>query len=456
LEDFSQKAVEQAKLILLDTLGCGFAALDDECAGAVLATVRAFGEAPHCTLIGRAERTSAPSAVLANGTLIRVLDLNDYVVGADPASGARGGHPSDNIPVALAAAELSSASGRDLLATILLGYEIYGRGKALMDAHSPWDGISISGLAAPAMAGRLMRLDGEKLAHAIALSAARAPTPVGVREGAMSAAKSIANALIAQNGMQAALLAAQGVSGPLDLFEAERGLRTVFAHRPDTAAHVLGAPLPADSFIGKVAVKAYPCFAGAQSAVAAALALHRLVKGDLGRLDGKIRVTLADLPIVRRQMSDPGRIKPQSREAADHSLHYLIAVALIDGTFGLGQFEGERWNDPKVSALMAGLDMTTNADLAHRAGEFYPCVLEAVDRSGETHRVEVLRPPGVSPDGLDAGGVMEKFLRLTEQKLAGGQRDRIIDAVMNLDTAPRCGRLMNTLAGNVHASRAPP
>ena len=50
----------------------------------------AFGEAPHCTLIGHTQRTSAPSAVLANGTLIRVLDLNDYVVGADPVSGARG------------------------------------------------------------------------------------------------------------------------------------------------------------------------------------------------------------------------------------------------------------------------------------------------------------------------------------------------------------------------------
>ena len=55
-------------------------------------------------------KMSAPSAVLANGTLIRVLDLNDYVVGAHPQSGARGGHPSDNIPVALAAAELAHAA----------------------------------------------------------------------------------------------------------------------------------------------------------------------------------------------------------------------------------------------------------------------------------------------------------------------------------------------------------
>ena len=454
LEDFSEKSIEQAKLILLDTLGCGFAALDDECANAVVAMVQALGEAPHCALIGRAQRASAPSAVLANGALIRVLDLNDYVIGADPVTGARGGHPSDNIPVALAAAELSGAGGHDLLAAILLGYEIYGRGKALMDAHSPWDGISISGLAAPAMAGRLLRLPREQLAHAIALSAARAPTPVGVREGAISAAKSIANALIAQNGMQAALLAAQGVTGPLDLFEAERGLRLVFAHRPDTAADILGAPLPADGFISKVAVKAYPCFAGAQSAVAAALALRRQVGGDVGRLTGKIRVTLADLPIVRRQMSDPGRVKPQSREAADHSLQYLIAVALIDGTLGLKQFEGERWTDPQVVTLMERLDMTTESELARRAGEFYPCTLQATDRGGETYLVEILRPPGVLPDGLDATGIKEKFTRLTEEALTPNWRDRIIDAVMTLDTAPRCDQLMQALAGDAHASRA--
>lgn len=451
LADFSQKSIEQAKLILLDTLGCGFAALDEASARAVLATVHGFGEAPHCTLIGRAQRTSAPSAVLANGTLIRALDLNDYVVGADPRSGARGGHPSDNIPVALAAAELAGASGGEILAAILLGYEIYGRGKALMEAHSPWDGIGISGLAAPAMAGRLLRLPRQQLAHAIALSAARAPTPVGVREGAISAAKSIANALIAQNGMQAALLAAYGVTGPLDLFEAERGLRTVFAHRPGIAADVLGAPLPAGGFIGKVAIKAYPCFAGAQSAVAAALALHRLVEGDIGRLVDKISATLADLPIVRRQMSDPGRIRPQSREAADHSLHYLIAVALIDGVFGLGQFEGARWHDPHVIALMGRLDMTTDAELARRAGEFYPCVLQAADRSGEIHRVEVLRPPGVSPDGLDGNAIVEKFTRLTAEALMPNGRDQVIDAVMTLDKAPRCDRLMQALAGRGRA-----
>jgi 2-methylcitrate dehydratase len=448
--EFPQGAIERAKLLLLDTLGCGFAARDDQCARAVLAMLDAFGEKPQCTVLGHPRKMSAPSAVLANGTLIRVLDLNDYVAGAHPQSGARGGHPSDNIPVALAAAELARSRGRDLLAAIVLAYEIYSRGKALMGADSPWDGVSISGLVAPAIAGWLMRLDEDQLGHAIALSAARAPTPVAVREGGISAAKSVANALIAQNGMQATLLAAQGVTGPLDLFEAERGLKAVFPHAD--AAGVLGGPLPAENYIMRTAIKAYPCFAGGQSAVAAALALHRLVDGEVGKL-ATIRVAFADLAIVRRQLADPGRIEPRSREAADHSLHFLVAVSLLDGAFGVRQFDNERWQDPKVRALMARLEMTTDAELSRRAGDGYPCALHATSRDGRPYSVEILTPPGFAPGRLDAATVLEKFGRITDGHLASEQRSRIVDAVMGLESAPSCDGLMQALLASARGDR---
>jgi 2-methylcitrate dehydratase len=442
-EDFPQRAIERAKLLLLDTLGCGFAVLDDDCARAVLATLDALGEKPQCTVLGRRHGMSAPSAVLANGTLIRVLDLNDYIVGAHPQSGARGGHPSDNIPVALATAELALSSGRDLLAAIVLAYEIYGRGKALMEADSPWDGITISGVVAPAVAGWLLRLPQHKLAHAIALSAARAATPVAVREGGISAAKNIANALIAQNGMQATLLAQQGVTGPLDLFEAERGLKVVFPR--GSAGDIFDAPLPDDGFIMRSAIKAYPCFAGGQSAVAAGIALHRLVGGKVDQLE-TIRVALADLPIVRRWLADPGRIEPQSREAADHSLHFLIAIALLDGAFGLRQFDNERWTNAKVRALMAQLEFTTDDDLARRAGEAYPCALHAIGRDGGRYDVEILQPPGFSPDGLDTQTVLDKFAAVTERHLVPDAQNRLVDAVMALDKAISCDGLMQLLA----------
>src|SRR6202000_1697648 len=135
-----------------------------------------------------------------------------------------GGHPSDNVPVALAVGEWKKSSGAEILASIVLGYEIFGRLKTLMDPVGTWDEVTISGLVAPAMAARLMRLDETQFAHALALGAARAATPAIVRGGHISAAKSIANALVAQSGVQGVLLAAHGATGPLAVLDAARSL----------------------------------------------------------------------------------------------------------------------------------------------------------------------------------------------------------------------------------------
>src|SRR5580704_10621251 len=374
-EDIPQAAVTQGKLLVLDTIGCGYAALKEESARAVLATLADLGGTPQCSVIGATPKTSAPNAVLVNGALIRILDLNDYV---NNRKGEIGGHPSDNIPVALAAGEMCGSSGRDLIAAIVIGYEIFGRAKDLMARDSGWDGVTISGLVAPAIAGRLMGLDAQRLAHALALSAARAPTPLAVRHGAISAAKSFANALVAQNGMQAAMLARHGVTGPLDLMENPYGLRPVFSKTEAMA--VLTSPLPEESYIMRANIKAYPCLATGQAIVAAGIELNRQVKsalnGDVSRLQ-HIRVAMADMPFLRRQKDDPGRIDPTSREAAGHSFNFLAAVALIDGEFGLAQFDNARWNVPSVRAVMARLEIVVDADLNARAPGSFPCLMEA-------------------------------------------------------------------------------
>jgi 2-methylcitrate dehydratase len=191
------------------------------------------------------------------------------------------------------------------------------------------------------------------------------------------------------------------------------------------------------------AIKVFPCFAGGQSAVAAGIELHRLVGGNVDQLK-TIRVTLADLPIVRRWLADPGRIEPRSREAADHSLHFLMAVALNDGAFGLRQFDDERWTDAKVRALMAKLDIATDADLTRRAAEAYPCAIHATGRDGRPYDVEVLQPPGFSPNGPQT--VLDKFANVTERHLAPAARNRIVEAVTALDKATSCDGLMRLLA----------
>ena len=125
-----------------------------------------------------------------------------------------------------------------------------------MDRNGDWDGVTVSGFVAPAMAGRLMGLDVSQLGQALALSGARAITPLAVRHGDISGAKNVANALVAQNGMQATILAKHGMTGPLDLFENRHGLKSVFPGINWMEA--ITAPLPADSYIMGCHVKAYP------------------------------------------------------------------------------------------------------------------------------------------------------------------------------------------------------
>ena len=428
--DIDAKAMRQAQLLLLDTIGCGIAGASDTVARAVTDTALNDGALAQCALIGRTQKTSLLNAVLANGVAVRVLDLNDYLIGESEGEPETAGHPSDNIPVALAVGTACECSGADVLASIVIGYELYARLQHLTDRDSPWDAVTVSGLVAPAMAGRLMRLPEEKLAHALALGAARAATPAIVRTGHISAAKSIANGLVAQAGVQAALFAEKGLTGPLPILDDKRGLVDLF---PRGDAPALVAPVPADGAIMRAHVKAYPCVNTGQSAVAAALELHRILDGPAGDLTS-VEIIMADYRVVARHQGDKGRARPASREAADHSFPFVVAVTLLDGAFGIAQFDNERWRDPKVVRLMEKIVMRRDARLNARAPGAFPCAIHARTNDGE-FVAEINYPPGFSRNTLDETAVLKKFHAVTAPVLQPPARARIVDAVMDFHHA---------------------
>jgi 2-methylcitrate dehydratase len=247
--------------------------------------------------------------------------------------------------------------------------------------------------------------------------------------------------------MQATILAGHGVTGPLDLIENPFGLAPVFSRAEAVAP--LTAPLGEETYIMRANIKAYPCLATGQAIVAAGIALHaevaRALGGDVGRL-ARIRVTMADMPFLRRQKDDPGRIDPTSREAADHSFNFLAAVALLDGTFGLAQFENERWNDPKVRAVMERLEIGVDAALNARAPGSFPCRMEATADDGTKLVADIPDPPGFSRHGLDADAVIRKFNDVSAAHLGAPGRARIVKAVLGLDRNVRCADLAEVLA----------
>jgi 2-methylcitrate dehydratase len=436
--DLPQHAIDKARILLLDSLACAVAALEEPAPRRILDLVRDMGGAAQCTVIGRSRRTSLPQATFANGMLIRTLDLNDF-------SGdiRITGHPSDNIAVALAAGESAGRSGADVLTAIVLAYELYGRLYDTMAPDSLWDHVTLSGLVAPAVAAKLLGLDHETTAHALALGAAQAATTAGVRDGNVSGAKSLANALVAQQGVQAALLARLGITGPLGVLESRRGLgQTVFTN----AAALDLAPARRDSWrIMDSHIKAYPCVATAQALVAAAQRLraeHALALAEIAR----IRVVMADVPVVRAHLGDRDRHHPHSRESADHSFSFLLAVTLSDGDLSARQFEGERWASPEIAATMAGIEYATSRELAERAPDSFAAVLTVETSDGRSLQSEMLFAPGHARNPFSFDQAADKFRSCARPLMAAEAQDAAVRAVGDIESADTIRGLMALFA----------
>lgn len=441
-QEIEAPQLEQASLLLLDTIGCAIAGRQDAGAAAVVSTVASWGGAPQCQIIGSQTRTSASNAILANGALLRALDLNDYVFRVEGSQTRLGGHPSDNIPVALAFAELAETSGRALLEAIVIGYEMFGRAKAFSIDAGEWDGVSYSGLVVPAIACRLLQLSEKQTADAMAISLARCATSAMVRTGHISSAKSIANALVAKSSAEAVLLAAGGVSGPMGVIDHKRGMQSLFANPQARAA--MAQPIKQPSYIMSARIKPFPCVGTAQCAVAAAIQLNHELGGDLSGVR-ELRLEMGDHPTVIRHLADAERANPTSREAADHSIPFLVAVAALDGELGMKQFANARWNDPRVRSFMAKIETHTDDVLRLRSPENFACRLEAFTDS-QSYWAEVLAPPGWSRDGIVKDAVLAKFHRVTREALPQASREAIVESVLTLADAKSVSHLATALA----------
>lgn len=438
----SEAVLRQARLLVLDTIGCALDGAASETAQRSIALAEDLGGHPECTLIGRPQKTSILNAVFANGVLVRAHDFNDVTFAEKDGKLSVAGHCSDNIPVALAVAERAGSSGRDMLAAIAMGYQLFGRLREVMRFSSTWDNTSISGLVAAAMAGRLMGLDPERQAHALALAATRCATPKVVRWGAISAAKNLANAMVAQAGVQAALLAAKGLTGPLEALDHAGGIPSIFD--PALGFERLWAPVAAPPVIMTANVKSFACIGTAQTLIVAALEAHQKLGGRVGEIE-RIDVVMADVPMVKNQQAERTRRYPETHEQADHSFTFLPCVVLCDGELTLKQYENERWLEPAMRSLIDKVELSTSADLNARAPGSMPARLRIALRGGEEIVCECLYPPGHSfPDkGLDAAVVEAKFRAVS--MLTADRAKTIVDEVMGLDVSPCIGPLLDRL-----------
>ena len=441
----SPAVVHEVKRRVLDSVGCALAAFDAEPCRIARRIAQAVSVTDGATVWGTSHKTLPDLATFANGALVRYFDFNDTYLAMEPA------HPSDNIAAALAVGEMGHVSGRQVVEAIALAYEIQCR---FCDAAAlrprGWDHVTYGPFSSALAATKLLHLPTPGMLQAVNLAGVANVALRQTRVGDLSMWKACAFSNAARNGVFAALLAQQGMTGPSPIFEGEKGFMPLISgplelpafggEKTDREARVPFKIL--DTYI-----KHYPVEYHAQTAVEAALALRaELLRSD--GPDGPASIETVEIgsydvaiEIIGR---DPEKWHPGTRETADHSFPYCVAVALLDGSVTLSSFDPERLHDPILAALMQKVRVVRRPEFREQYPHAMPTRL-TVTASGKQYVQQQDYPLGHPRNPMSDQEVIDKFTLLTGGTLGSAQAQELTYLIWNLDTVEDVTVLMPLL-----------
>lgn len=446
--------LHDARRRLLDTLGCGIAAVNEPTVRVARDLALRSAVPDGATVLGTCHRTLPELAAFANSTMSRVLEGNDTFPGG-------GGHPSDMILPLMAVAEASGRDGRSLIGAIVVAYEIYGnlfRTLQLRDKGLDHPFYTCVGTAAGS--ARLLGLDAARLADAIAL-AVTANLPLQVtRRGEISMWKGAAAANAARNGVFAALLAARGMTGPARPFEGTHGLAAL------AGAFSLAA-FPGSSGPFRISEACLKYFTSEYHSIGPITLLLRMRDDRAARKKGEPGASreVASMPSPEWGPDDIERIvihtyrfaftelagdsekwRPRTRETADHSLPYIAAAVLVDGAFDPGIFAEARLDDHRILALADRIEVREDPDIARRFPAEMPCRIEIALRDGRVLVDALDFPRGHFRNPMTDAEVADKFRSLASSTLAPEQVEDAIRLVGKLESQPVLTPLIHVFA----------
>ncbi len=426
-EDLSAAACEQLKTRVLDALGCAIGALDGEPIGMIRDYLTKVGGNPCCTLIGGGA-TAPDRAALYNSALVRYLDFNDSYLAPKETC-----HPSDNLGAILAATEYAGGSGRDLLTALAVAYQVQCRLSDVAPVRQRgFDHTTQGSYSVAAGVAKALGLDAERTANAIAISGTAFNALRVTRTGQLSHWKGLAYPNTCFTGVHAALLAASGITGPAEVFEGNKGFM-------DSIAGQFSIDWGREDLerVTRTSIKAYNAEFHSQSAVEAALELqrkHGYKPADIKSIDVETFQVAYD--IIGGGEEGDKQQDIRTKEQADHSLPYILAVALLDGQVLPEQYRPERIAGPDVQDLLRKVAVRPRADYSARFPGEMPCRLRVNLAGGAYFEIEKSDYEGFFTRPMDWGGVVAKFDRLSEGHTDGDLRRRIVATIENLENTP--------------------
>lgn len=422
------EVVHAAKQRLVDSFSCAMGGYN--CPAATIGRRIAKGAVPQMypgRVLGFGEMTTAENAAFINSTMIRYLDFNDTV---------HGGHPSDSLGGLLAVAAPMKLSGKQMLTAMIASYEVIFRIIAASKMREKgWDQGFSTGVGTAASYGNLLKLDSKTLANAIAIAAVANVPLRATRAGDLSLWKGAATAHACRDGVFAAQLAAQGMTGPEAVFEGRHGLFE------QVTGKIALAPFGSEYFTPRIGMKYWPVENTAQGAVWVALDLRKRMPVE----------TIADVDIATSWAawheigSEPAKWDPRNRETADHSLPYIFARALVDGTINVRTFDEDRYLDPTLRPIMAKIRVREDDEISKLVPETVINRITAKDNSGRTETIEIVNPRGHMKNLMDDNDTNTKFLSLAEPVLGASRAADVLEKLWAIDQSADVASLFTML-----------
>jgi 2-methylcitrate dehydratase len=408
---------------ILDSLGCCIAALGAGPVEACHEQVAEFGGTGPCALIGGG-KANPIYAAFWHTALVRYVDFMDNFLAQTETC-----HTADNFGVALTIADYVGGSGRDLMLAVALGYTVQSR---FVDhanfMSSGFDHTTQLAFSHNAAAGRLLGLTEQQIANAIAMAAVSDASFAVVRAKPLSQWKGLASAQSALGSMNTLFLARRGVEGPLQVIEGPLGID-----------HLLRMKIQIDwdkeGYEGVVesSIKKYNSMIHTQSAVHCMVELVRQNKIN----PDKVVSIEAEVFQLAYDFAGGGLYGVdkviRTKEQADHSLPYLLAVALLDGDVMPAQFKPDRIIRSDVQGLLKKVSVRPNQKYTELYPEKMPAKITVRLQDGTVIEHEVQDYPGLASDPFTWEDSVEKFDRLVAGRVDKVLSGEIKDAVQSVE-----------------------
>ena len=441
-EDLPPEAMHWAKVGILDTVGVTLAGSSDPSATIVAGVLSSGGPS---LVLGTSKRVGPLDAALVNGTASHALDFDDC-------NNTLGGHPSAPIlPALFALADETGASGRDFIAAYVAGFETeckISMGVNFYQYTRGWHPTTTIGVfGAAAACAKLLRLDDERTAVALAIAASLAS---GIKSNFGTYVKPLHIGHCARNGLFAALLARDGYTASPVAFEHKQGYFEVFngAGNYDAEKILPAWGKPFDILTPGIAIKQYPCCGSTHPAIDAMLELvreHDVKPGAVERIQSWTHT---------RRLEHTNRPDPQSTKDAKFSVQYCLARALVDRKVAIEHFEGEAYKDAEVRKVTGLVEAAPYTTQQFPAENHFGAEVKVTLRGGTVLSSKVDQPLGrTTANALPQARLREKFENCANRALPPDATSIVYAAIMALDTLADVRAVNNAMAAEPHPHR---